>query len=301
MYRFRFSIIPILLALLFFQCKSDKSGQSTIDINSHSWGTTTSIIIENGFYHSKKTLDTVNNQLIGDTLIPVTIHNSRLIIKKLEPLHLEMKTVDGINDFYITETGFKTDTFMYDVKKYFDRSFLILIPESSSSYVYELKDEHNNVPQTNNILFPRFEVEGYAVGDEVNRNEIQVLFEDRFGTSLTEEAVLANNENVLLQIIAGQYIDKIQWTNIDDRQAQAIVKELNDIFTRKPDLQFLDEENQIGSGEVLHYYWSENEVNILLSRLTDIGDLDNVWTLTYTNLIISNILNNYLDDQPENL
>jgi len=266
------------------------------DLKNYTWGTRTSAVLENGYYHSSKSLDTAANQLTGDTLIPVKSYGANLIIQKLEPLQMELRLIDGIEDFYITQVGFKSDTFMYDVKKYAGSFFLVLISSNSGSLVYELKDKNIQLLETNNLTFPRYEIEGYTIGDVVLRKDINVLYTDQFGSTLTEEATLLNNENILLKIIAGKYIEEIRWLNISETDAQKIIRDLNKAFTLPPDIEYGSEVSMSQSEEILQYYWSENEENILLTKVTETGELDNVWTLTYTNLILSNIINNYIEN-----
>jgi len=300
MFSYRIFILCSMFAIL-FSCRPEKAKIEFIDIKESDWGTPTHVMIERGYFHSKKSLDTIANQLTGDTLIPVQINESKIIIKKLEPLHIELKTVNEVEDFYITRIGFRTDTFLYDVKNYYGKLFLILISKSASSYAFELKNENTGVSETSNISFPVFNIEGYAVGDEVNRKDINVLSSDQFGTSLTEEAMMKNNNNVLLKVKAGRYIEEIQWINISNSEAQNIVGRLNTIFTYAPDIEFLTDENKSEAENIIHYYWSENEVSILLAKAIELGDSEDVWSLTYTNLIVSNILNNYLNSTADNL
>jgi hypothetical protein len=298
---YRFLIFLNLLLPLLLQCQTEKTEKVAADIKEFNWGTSTNSIIEKGFYHSLKSLDTTTNQLIGDTLIPIITFDSKIIIEKLEPLQMELRTVGGVDDFYITKAGFKLDTFIYDVKKYFGMTFLILISESSSSHTYMLRDSNIDLLESSNINFPEFSIENYAVGDEIDREDIVVLSKDQFGNTLTEQATLKKNENVLIKIIAGQFIEEMQWININKRQSSDIVTQLNNIFTTTPDIEYYSRENQNESKDIRYYYWSENEISILLTRDTEFGDLDDVWSLTYTNLIISNILNNYIDQIQEPL
>jgi archaellin len=209
---------------------------------------------------------------------------------------MELRLVDGIEDFYITQVGFKSDTFMYDVKKYAGKFFLVLISPNSGSHVLELKDKNIQLSETNNITSPRYELEGYTIGDVILRKDINVLYTDQFGSTLTEEATLLNNENILLKIIAGKYIEEIRWLNISEPDAQKIIRDLNKAFTLPPYIEYASEVSMSQAGEILQYYWSENEENILLTKVTETGELDNVWTLTYTNLILSNIINNYIEN-----
>ena len=297
----RLRLLLGLVALIVIQCKPEKTENVAVDIRQYNWGTSTNTVLENGFYHSKESLDTIKNQLVGDTLIPISISGTNIIIEKLEPLKMELKNIDGIDDFYITETAFELDTFKYEVKNYFGKTFLILISEHSSSYAYELKNSSLKVAETNNLNFPDYRIEGYAVGDIINRDDIEVVSKDQFGTSLTEQVILINNQDVIIKVINEKYIEEIQWTNIIDSETFDLIKQLNNVFSSSPDIEYVNEDIQSGSKEALQYYWSENEVNVLLTRVNEFGELADVWSLSYSNLIVSNILNNYLDELPENL
>lgn len=287
------------LSGLLLQCSTEHEKTEAVNFQTCSWGTADQVVIENGFFHSKQYLDTINNQLTGDTLVPIHFDKAMLIIEKMEPVKMELREVDGIEDFYITRIGWKKDTFLYDIKKHIDKFFLILISEHASSYVYELKEDHKILEQTNNIHIPEFEIEGYVIGDVINRDEIQILATDQFGTSLTETAVLNKNENVILEIIGGKYIHNIMLTQIKDAEIADLKENINAAFTITPDIQYFDEGKEEENQDILYFYWSENEVNVLLSRASEYGGKEQEWTLTYTNLLISNILRNYLKTVPE--
>jgi len=297
----RYRLLAIIIALVLSQCKSERPGRSTSDPSSYSWGTATSTVIEKGYFHSKKALDTLGNQLVGDTLIPVKIQGSKMIIEKLVPLQMEMKILDGIEDFYITRIGYKKDTFNYEIKTIIGKTFLLLLSENSSGHAFILKDKEIILPETDNIVFPHYELGGYAVGDEIIRDDIEVLSKDQFGVILTEEAILMDNENIYLKVIGSSYIEEIRWLNINDEEAEKLRKEINSKFKDVPTIEHLIDGTGDETELITSYYWSENEVNVLLSQTTEFGELDKSWTLTYTNLIVSNILSNYLDADSENI
>jgi hypothetical protein len=301
MYFNRIFLLSVLTILSLACCETEQSEKAAINIQQFSWGTPTNIVLENGFYHSKKSLDTTLNQLVGDTLIPVTISGSKCIITKLEPSKMEMKTIDGTEDFYITEIGFKQDTFIFDVKNYFGQIFLLLVSENSPSLVYILKNDEKKISETNNLIIPDYKVEGYATGDIVNREDIEIISKDQFGTSLTEIAILRDNKNVILKIIDEKYIEEIQWVNINDSDITGIVKQINRSFSKAPDIEYESEEIQKDTDDIFQYYWSENEIHILLTRINEFGDLDEIWSLTYSNSIISNVLNNYREKLVEDI
>jgi len=297
----RYSLLCILIALVLSQCKTEQSDHSTPDPTLYSWGNNTGIFIEEGYFHSKNSLDSVGNQLVGDTLLPIQIQGSKMIIEKLVPMEMEMKIIDGIEDFYITRTGYKKDTFEYDIKTIIGKTFLLLLSENSSSQAYILKDKEITLPETKNIEFPNYKIGGYAVGDEVIRDDIHVISKDQFGATLTEEAILMDNENIYLKVIGSSYIEEIRWININDEEAEKLRKGINPKFKDQPAVEHLIDGTGNETELINSYYWSENEVNVLLSRTTEFGELDQSWTLTYNNLIVSNILRNYLDADPENI
>lgn len=297
----RFILLAFLAVLFLSQCKTEVTDSSITDPGSYSWGTSTSTVIENGYFHSKKTLDTMENQLAGDTLVPIIIQNSKMVIEKLEPLQMEMKVIEGIEDFYITRIGYKKDTFNYDIKTLIGKSFLILLSETSASQVFILRDMDNVLPETQNLLFPDYKVGGYAVGDKINRDNIQVVSKDQFGTILTEEAIHMDNENIYYKLIGSSYIEEIRWLNLNTDEMEKIMKELNSKFKDPPSVEYILDPNGNETELIASYYWSQNEVNVLLSRTTEFGEMDKSWTLAYNNLIVSNILNNYLEPGIENL
>ncbi len=294
-------LLAFLVIFVLIQCKTEHTDHANSDPGSYSWGTATQTVIENGYFHSKKSLDTLANQLVGDTLIPVLIQDSKMVIEKLEPLQMEMKIIDGIEDFYITGIGYKKDTFDYQIKTLIDKSFLILFSKTSSSNVFILKDENIILPETQNVIFPDYKVGGYAVGDEIIRDDIQIVSKDQFGTILTEEAIHVDNENIYFKVIGSRHIEEIRWLNLNDLESEKIIKELNSKFKDAPSIEYIIDPNGNETEVIASYFWFENEVSVLLSRTTEFGELDNSWKLTYNNLIVSNILNNFLVPETENL
>jgi hypothetical protein len=159
----------------------------------------------------------------------------------------------------------------------------------------------NVLPETQNLLFPDYKVGGYAVGDKINRDDIQVVSKDQFGTILTEEAIHMDNENIYYKLIGSSYIEEIRWLNLNTDEMEKIMKELNSKFKDPPSVEYILDPNGNETELIASYYWSQNEVNVLLSRTTEFGEMDKSWTLAYNNLIVSNILNNYLEPGIENL
>jgi hypothetical protein len=234
---------------------------------------------------------------VGDTLLPVSIKGTSVILRKFEPIKMELKNYTGDDEYVITEIGIITDTFTYDIKNYIDKSFLVLLSENSAMRIYQLKGQSENLEETNNIYQPQLDVYGYSVGDIIERDEIDVVYSDQFGNILTEEVILKSNQNILMKIKGGTYVEEIKWLNISNSEIDKLIKKINKKFTADPVIEKEDSSTDI-SDNVINYYWSENEVIILLHRA---GTSSSEWTLTYNNLLISGILNMYFENEPNNL
>ncbi|MBS0000783.1 MAG: hypothetical protein KFF73_17510 [Cyclobacteriaceae bacterium] len=287
------------------QCR-DKNNLSgpTRNIFSFTWGTSDQIWIENSRFHSFKYLDTVANQLAGDSLIPISfLENDKIIIRKLEPTSLEMSEIEGNTEFLITDAVFLPDTFTFATKNYIDKQFLILYSNTAASRVYELKTLDVEIPEIRPDYQPQFEIRGYSVGDIIDRDQIEVIYSDIFGSMKTEEVVISDDLNVKFTVIGNQYIEKIERSNIRNQELHSLIRAIDKIFTNDHEY----EEIVNGTGEfketVKGYYWTEKDVSIFLQKVeTSFEDPeDSFWRLQYSNHIITTILQNYLEFSPDNI
>ena len=231
------SKVPILLFTIFLivQCHPEKKTSSNqVDILSYNWGTSQKIIIENGYYHSYKELDTLTHKLVGDTLLPVIQVGTTIMLNKFEPVKMELKNFTGDDEYVITEIGIKTDTFTYDIRNYLNKSFLVLLSKNSAMRILELKNGGENIEETDNNNIPKIDVEGYSIGDNINREDFDVVYSDQFGNILTEEVILKNNQNVLMKIQGGNYVEEIKWINISNSEIDNIIKKINKEFCTDP-------------------------------------------------------------------
>jgi len=303
--KYYFPVIVIIFLISFTCCrKTVRKIGSEGDIFNYSWGTQDRVLIEDNQYHSYKYLDSVSHQLKGDTLIPIEyIGRDRLIIKKLVPTSMDMIEQDGMIDFVITKALFLPDTFTIGIKKYIDNHFLILFSEMSASSIYALKEKEIQVKEINAGYQPEYKISGYSVGDLIDRDKIEIVNVDIFGSMKTEEAVLIGNEQVVFTILGDKYIEKIGKTNISDQELVPLIRSIDKVFSGKHEY----DEIMDGSGDyeeiIKGYYWNEKDVSISLQKIERNYERDeeNSWTLEYSNYIITNILQNYLKPVPENL
>ena len=290
--------ILLFISIIIYQCQpKDTTNNVQVDILAYSWGSAQKIFIENESFHSNNYLDTITHKLVGDTLLPIYISGTSIMLQKFEPVKMELKNYTGDDEYVITEIGIKTDTFTYDIKNYLDKSFLVLLSGNSATRIYELKNSSDKLPETKNNNYPRIDIAGYAVGDNINREEIEVIYSDQFGNILTEEVTLKNNQNILMNVKGGIYVEEIKWLNISNSEIDDLIKKINKEFTIDPQIEREDSDPDI-TKDIVSYYWSENEVIILLQR-PEINSSD--WTLTYNNLIISGIINTYYENTPHHM
>ncbi len=293
--------LVFLLGYFLISCSSRNSLiDGKPDITEYTWGTSNDIIIEEGFYHTFKKIDTVLNQLTGDTLTPIQIiSDKKLVIRKMIPTSMDMKEKDGITEFVITKAKLMNDTLIYDVKNYIDQTFLILYSRSNASRVYVLKNPDVKLKETNHLQQPEFEVKGYKIGDRIDRSVIDVIYEDRFGTSITEEAVLIEDPDISFVIIGRNYIEHITRTGIPEDEIDKLIKAINKQFENEPEYEEITNGEGALKQTMRGYYWIEKDVSIQLQKTDPPVNGQTGWTLEYSNFIITNILQNYLEEIPE--
>jgi hypothetical protein len=297
--------IFLICLLAFCSCrKTDRNVGKEMNVFQFTWGTPEQILIENNHYHSFKYLDTLSHQLKGDSLTPLEfLGRDQIIIKKLVPTSMEMVERDGITDFVITKAEFLPDTFTFAVKKYIGAHFMILFSKLSASRVFELKDTEGELEEINPGYQPKYEINGYSVGDIIDRNLVEIIYVDVFGSLKTEEAVLKGSEEVIFTILGNKYIEKIEKTNIGDQELAPLIRNIDRAFQQNHEY----EEIINGSGDfqetIKGYYWNERDVVISLQKTEKNYEKEpeNRWKLEYSNYIITNILQNYLDSTPENI
>ncbi len=300
--------IPLLLLLGLLhltQCK--KAGiirEEGKNLLRYTWGTNDQTYIENFKFHSFRYLDTLENQLKGDTLVPIQfINGDRLIISQLVPTSMELVEREGITEYVITRAQFLPDTFTLATKKYIDKQFLLLFSNTVATRVLELKTSDEDIPVIRPDYQPAFKIAGYSVGDKIDRDQLDVFLSDIFGSRITEEAYLAGNEDIKFTIVGHQYIEKIKKTNIRDEDLNPLIKSIDKIFSKDHEYEEITTGSDDFKETVKGYYWNEKDVSIFLQKIESPfeDDENNYWTLEYSNYIITTILQNYLEMSPENI
>lgn len=300
--------IPILLvfSLVFLsQCrKAEHLTGKEKNIFKYSWGTNDQIFIEDNKFHSFKYLDTLNHQLNGDSLVPIIfINKEQLIINQLVPTNLKMVEKGETTDYVITKAQFLPDTFTFALKKYIDKQFLILFSNASASRVYNLKNKAVDLPEIRSDFQPKYKIGGYSVGDVIDRDKIEIIYSDIFGSKVTEEAFLIDNQDIQFTILGYHYIEKIERSNIRDKELSTLIQSIGKFFSKDHEYEEIINGEDNFQEVVKGYYWNEKDVSIFLQKIERSYENqdDNFWTLEYSDYIITTILQNYLEVSPENI
>ena len=298
-------MFALFIAVFLSQCKKAEEVIGTgNEIFKYAWGNNDQIFIEDYKFHSCKYLDTLENQLEGDSLVPIKfINGDGLTITQLVPSSMKMMEKEGMTEFVITRAQFRTDTFNFATKKYIGKQFLLLFSNTSTTRIYELKTNEVELPEIRSNYQPQFKINGYSVGDKIERDQVEIIYSDIFGSRVTEEAYLVGNEDIKLTIIGHQYIEKIEKTNIRDKDLDPLIKSIDKIFSKDHEYEEIENGVEEFREIVKGYYWNEKDVSIFLQKIEKPYENkeNNLWTLEYSNYIITNILQNYLQASPENI
>jgi hypothetical protein len=299
------SILMMIFWIVLSQCKKvEETEERGQDILSYTWGTNDRIFIEDYKFHSHKFLDTLENQLEGDSLVPIRfLDQKRMIVTQLVPTSMKMTERGGMTEYVITQAQFLPDTFIFASKKYIDKQFLLLFSNTSATRVFELKSSETTVPEIRSDYQPEFQIHGYSVGDEIERNQLDVIYSDIFGSRVTEEAFLVGNEDIKFTLLGYRYIEKIEKSNIPDEELNQLIRAIDKIFKRDHEYEEIENGTNEFKEIVKGYYWNERDVSIFLQKTERPWENqeENFWTLEYSNYVITTILQNYLEETPENL
>jgi hypothetical protein len=305
-------LLPIILYGLFviilFGCQLENYVRDNEkDVFEYNWGTKNNVYIEQGSFHSYKKLDTVNNKLTGDTLTPLKYEMPGMVmISQLKSTEIVLQESENRMDFIIKKAAFVTDTFIYDIKKFIGKTFLILYSEKAVSQVYALKSGEITLRETDHIRQPVLEISGYKTGESIARDKIKVLYSDSFGESIIEEASLNSDENVIFTIVGKKYIQQIRKIHIPEDDIESLKKSIDNEFSVSSEFEEIENGDELIGERILAYYWDEKEVSVSLKKIINIydGKIENEdpgWTMTYENLLITQILQEYLEPPQENI
>ena len=132
-----------------------------------------------------------------------------------------------------------TDTLLYDFKKLFNKSLLIIKPLKSEYYNILTTTKNNiEIEETNNFLsIINFKIGGFEIGDSISIESLKNVKEaDNFDVKDLLIGSPKNNENIELEIIDRKYVYSIKQKNIEKSQTKNIVEIINEKINITPDI-----------------------------------------------------------------
>jgi len=259
----------------------------------YKWGNGNRVILENGYMHSYTHYNSKLKKMVGDSLIPIKINDSTLIITQV----VAKGKWENINEkfkFVPLSSTVVTDTFLFDFKK-FHGIKLLLYKKDYRPIVYKLL-ENRTIKETHHLVDVKFKIAGYSIGDTINRNLLKIEDVSNFDSYSIEEGKLKSNENVEFDLIGGRYIFKITQHEISDYNIDDIIKVINTKLGIAPKHTPLIKGKEY---EKEYYTWDKNGVSITLQKMKYIGNntlkklySPEGWTLYYEDKIMDSLLKN---------
>ncbi|NJK93971.1 MAG: hypothetical protein HC905_02720 [Bacteroidales bacterium] len=257
----------------------------------YKWGIDGRVIIENGSLHSYIKYDPVAEEMSGDTLFPISMGDSTIIIKYIVALG-EWQNINGENKFHHSKDSLVSDTLLYDFKLFLNHKILLLYKaqEVDPSVLHLLVDKP--LIETNRIKNVRFTIAGYSIGDSIDRNLFDLKeIKPEYKTEFTR---LNSDENIEFAIIGGKFISEITQHNINDTDIKKVIKTINSKMGISPNHNFSEIDSE--SIQYEYYRWEKNGVEITLQNPKYLGsDINQIlkwnkgWNLYYTDNVYENI------------
>jgi len=243
---------------------------------------------KDGYIHSHTHLDKTISEMVGDTMIPIIILDSTVIITQI----IGVQGVDDNFNLNLKSDTIIADTFLFEFM-FITEPILVLTRKFGNPFILRLK-ESQEIQETSNLKLRSFEIGGYTIGDSINRELISINEISKEDGVILEKAELASNEDIKFDIIGNNIIYSIERHNINndkiDNVISVITEKLNsEPYHRKP-------AKVVGDYTRENYLWFTYDVDINLFRLKYEGNdpfgiySKGDWILYYDNDILQPIL-----------
>ncbi len=283
---FLFAILNIISS-----CKNLQQSPYTKFFNYKWYNSAGALMIEDGCIHSRTHLDQTTFEMVGDTLIPLIILDSSIIITQIAGIG---EVDDNLNFILKSDTLIK-DTFLFEFMN-ITEPLLVLQRKYRDPWILKLK-EPKAINETNHLNLRSFEIEGYTIGDSINRGIINIQDINDDEGFILEEAELASNEEIKFDIIGDNIIYSIERHNIDNDEIDNIIRVITEKLNSEPRHSDPTKMHGIENFSSESYSWYTYDVDIRLIRVIYEGDdplrmiyTDENWILYYDNRILQPIL-----------
>lgn len=267
------------------------SHSETKDFIHYKWSSNGKLGIENGDFNSPARFDKATGEMVGDTLFPIQVLDSSLIITR--------KVAHGERDDEYTlipdRDTIRIDTFHYDIRNFLGTKLSLYKEIYKDNYFIESYKlgEDVDIPEARTLSNPSFLLAGLTIGDTINRDIIRVKLVTNVGGYSIEHVVLRYDEDIELEIIENKYIYGIQQSNISPND----FADVRDVVTHKMGVEpVYSEKEDWRENETESYSWEKYGVRIYAIGMTYTGNDRYMnkrehWTLFYSDRITQSLLN----------
>ncbi len=298
-------ILLFILITLFLSCSYKEKSLSEKYLNLN-WNNGEKIVFENGDIHSYTHFDSIQNKMVGDSLITFLIKDSTIIVTKIIGKG-KYEEVNGEYKFKIESDTIDTDTLRFEFRNFNGSKLLLYRKEWYYPSIFNLdKNENQDLQEIKYFDNVRFEIGGLSIGDTISRKDFQ--FEDvrNYDTYSFEEAELKSNKNINIDIIGDKYILKIIQRGISKYDLDDVIKVVSTKLNQEPKHTPTKKDSEYESE---YYRWYKNGTGISLQRMKYIGNdhwkkiySNDDWDLYYEDKIIETLLiNEFKNGQPKSL
>ena len=296
-------LIPLILISFFLSCNENEKKNSENYFNLK-WNNGEVVVIEKGSVRSYTHFDISQNKMVGDTLIPIKINDSTIIVTEIVGNGKSVE-IDGKYEFKTESDTIYTDTLRFEFRNFNGPKLLLYEERSFYPSVFNLdKSGNQEISEIKHFENIRFEIGGLSIGDTIDREHFNFGDVSNYDEYSLEEAELKSNEDIDFEIIGDKYILKIIQRGISKYDLEDIIKVVSTKLNQEPE----HTPTYQGKNHEMEYYdWDKNGVDISLSRYKYTGNdtflkmlSNDDWTLYYQDKILESLLiNEFKNGQPK--
>ncbi len=246
------------------------------------WYIAGEVFIRNDSTISPKYYNFEQGKLVGDTTFPIILTDSLLIYRMVRE---KGEYSDGRN-FIVTGDTILTDTAVYDFI-YINNEAKLILYLPSYPKIATSKKKIRPKP-TQNFVREKFEINGYSIGDAIDRELLRTRGIYSFDTYTIEDCELKDSKDIKIKIIGYNQIYAMERANIPNYRVQEVVKVISSKLNSTPEYFPMRKIKEDSDYEYEFYRWNAKGVTIKLERKKYVGselfrnllDTDK-WTLYY--------------------